>query len=62
MDPAVELKRRVIRYLKDSGLSPTAFGLRVAKNTSLVQRINDGEIGLKTIRKVTKFLDQQEAA
>lgn len=62
MDPAIELKRRVARHLKETGESATAFGLKVAKNTSLVKRINDGEIGLKTIRKVTKYLDQHATA
>lgn len=61
-DPVAQLQKRVERHLKKSRQSPTAFGLAINKNTSLVKRIRKGEIGLKTIRLVSEYLDQQERA
>ena len=59
-DPVAQLQKRVERYLKKTQKSATAFGIEVGKNTSLVKRIRDGEIGLKTIRIVSAYLDQHE--
>ena len=63
MDPAIELKKRVLRFLKErEDISPSGFGRAVAKNPNLVARIKSGAIGLKTIRDVNKYLDKHEVA
>lgn len=60
MDPVIALQRRVDRYLRKTKQTPTDFGLAVGRNTSLVKRIREGQIGLKTIRRVNQWLEQQK--
>jgi hypothetical protein len=48
---------KINRYLRRSGMSPTAFGQRVANDPRLVHDLRRGrEIGLKLVRRIDSFI------
>lgn len=61
-DPCPPLLRRIDRYLKKTGKTASRFGRDAAKSSTLVQRIKSGKVTLTTIRKVSEYLSQAEAA
>lgn len=58
----MHLHRRVERYLKLSGMTPSAFGRRAARDPRLVFDLRDGrEPRRRLAARLTAFLDSGEA-
>ena len=60
MDLITETQKRVECYLELTKMSPTRFGLTVAKSPSLIKFLREGKIGLRRIRRITEYLDAQQ--
>lgn len=50
---------RVDAYLAASGMTPTAFGLAVNKDSGLVFRLRRGQVTLATVGMIEGWLDAQ---
>ena len=57
-----KLIRRIERYIKAQGITPTAFGRECKKNPALVPRLRSGNVTLATIKHVDDWLKEREAA
>ena len=56
-----KLLRRIDRYRARHGMAATTFGMKAKAGPNLLKRLQDGNVTLKTIRKVTAFLEKQTA-
>jgi 2,4-dienoyl-CoA reductase-like NADH-dependent reductase (Old Yellow Enzyme family) len=57
----MELLRRIERYLKSSGITPTRFGREVVRDPRLVHDLRRGrEPGTAMIARVSTYLDSRE--
>ena len=59
MDILTDLQTRVTRHLQKTGETPTAFGLKVLNNPSLVPRILKGNVTAATMQTVSDYLAKQ---
>ena len=57
-----KLIRRVERYIKARGITPTQFGRECKKNPALVPRLRSGKVTVATVTHVDEWLKEREAA
>lgn len=51
--------KRVLKFLKQTGMSRTAFGVGALKDSNFVADLEQGRsVSLKTYERVTKFMDR----
>ena len=59
LDPVAPVLAAVERYLKKSGMTESGFGRAVAKNSTLLARIRNGNATLKSLRQVIAFMERK---
>jgi hypothetical protein len=56
-----EILREIEGFLADTEMPKTVFGLRVANDGKLVDRLRDGNVTLKTAQRIRDFIAQHRA-
>jgi hypothetical protein len=58
-----ELLAEIDRFLAETGMGPTTFGVKAVKNSHLVERLRQGaDIGMATGARVRGFIDDYRRA
>jgi hypothetical protein len=53
-----DLLAAIERFLEETGMGPTTFGMKAANNPHLVARLRDGrDIGMTTADRIRSFMD-----
>jgi hypothetical protein len=54
-----KLLKRIQRYRDQNNLTKTGFGISCVQSPNLIARLETGNVTLKTIQRVSEWLDQQ---
>ena len=55
------LIRRINRYMRENRMSKYAFGMACANNSTLIQRLESGNVTARTIARIESFLEKEPA-
>ena len=57
LDPVAPILAAVDRYIKKYDMTETGFGRKVAKNSSLLKRVRDGNATVRSLRQIVDYMD-----